>query len=73
MIHAEFAELIPGDRVMFDNNKTVYTVTSLGSDMFTVFAPDIRERTIFLSPNDDDYVRKVGMFDEDAKRMHRIE
>ena len=69
MIHAEFDELSPGDRVRFEGNDTTYTVLELRTDFYY----PIEERIVYLTPDDDSYVRKVGMYDADAKQMHRVE
>jgi hypothetical protein len=71
MIHVEFDSLQPGDEVVFDGNNTVYTVLGKRFEPYTRALKNVGEVMVYLSPNDDNYIRKVGMFDADVSRMHR--
>lgn len=73
MIHAEFDDLRPGDQVMFEGNSTVYTVLGKTKELIGNSFVLVYEQVVSLSPNDDNYVRRVGMFDEDVKRMSRVQ
>lgn len=71
MIHAEFDDLKQGDEVVFEGNDTVYTVLDKVQVAYTEGVFTLYEPMVYLTPDDDNYIRKVGMFDSDVPRMHR--